>query len=305
MSEIIFKCEFCNYQSKRKYNLIRHHNALHTTSEPNKKEDNNVNLNRKNVNYKNIIVNPNENIVNQNESNVNSNEKKFNCCKCYKKYKTKKSLIKHEEKCNGLNVLTCPKCMFTFSSRISKSAHIKRNNCKARSIIHAVNPDIKPSISINGNNNYNTTNNITNNNIINNFGNERTDYITFDDMIKILRLSGNNIIPKYIEFKHFNKDFPENHNIKYEKNNDCMIKKNGEWKITNIDNLSTKLIDKNSSEINNYYSDQRNRIEEYIQNIELMEFINKRFNYLDLSLDKKLYKNIKDEIKEIIRSTKI
>lgn len=120
--------------------------------------------------------------------------------------------------------------MFTFSWRISKSAHIKRNNCKARSIVHAVNSDIKPSISINGNNN----------NIINNFESERTDYITFNDMIKILRLSGNNIIPKYIEFKHFNKDFPENHNIKYEKNNDCMIKKNGEWKITNLDNLLIK-----------------------------------------------------------------
>jgi len=60
--------------------------------------------------------------------------------------------------------------------------------------------------------------------------------------------------------------------------------------------LSNKLIDKNSSEINNYYLEQKNKIEEKIKNI---EFINKRFNYLDL------YKNIKDEIKEIIRSTKI
>jgi hypothetical protein len=57
-------------------------------------------------------------------------------------------------------------------------------------------------------------------------------------MIKILRFGGDNIVPKYIEFKHFNKDFPENHNIKYEKNNNCQIKMNGEWKITNLDNLS-------------------------------------------------------------------
>ena len=66
--------------------------------------------------------------------------------------------------------------------------------------------------------------------------------------------------------------------------------------------MSNKLIDKNSSEINNYYLEQKNKIEEKIKNI---EFINKRFNYLDLCIDKKLYKNIKDEIKEIIRSTKI
>ena len=201
--------------------------------------------------------------------------------------------------------------MKNFSNTSNKSAHIKNNNCKARSIIHAIKPETK-TISIDGNHNItniNTTNNnnTTNitNNYINNFGNERTDYITFDDMIKILRLSGDNIIPRYIEFKHFNKDFPENNNIKYEKNNDCLIKKDGEWKITNIDNLSTKLINKNSNEINNYYLEQKNKIEEKIKNIELMEFINKRFNYLDLCIDKKLYKNIKDEIKEIIRSTKM
>ena len=43
--------------------------------------------------------------------------------------------------------------------------------------------------------------------------------------------------------------------------------------------------------------------------IQLMIFLNvikqKIFNYLDLCLDKKLYTNIKDEIKEIIRSTTI
>jgi len=86
--------------------------------------------------------------------------------------------------------------MKTFSNTSNKSAHIKKNNCKAKSIIHAVNTETK-TINIEGNNN-----------IINNFGNERTDYITFDDMIKILKLSGDNIIPRYIEFKHFNKDFP-------------------------------------------------------------------------------------------------
>jgi hypothetical protein len=42
-------------------------------------------------------------------------------------------------------------------------------------------------------------------------------------MIKILK-SGDNIIPKYIEF---NKNFPENHNIKYEKNKGCLIKTMG------------------------------------------------------------------------------
>jgi uncharacterized C2H2 Zn-finger protein len=311
MENLIFKCEYCKYTSKRKYNLLRHQNAVHS------KNDSEINTRQEGIKSEQNVMPKSDfgiqktdfginSTVENNNEKIDKNDTSFNCYKCAKIYKTKKHLIEHEKKCNGLSILTCPKCMKTFSNRHNKSAHIKKNNCKARSIIHAINPESK-TINIEGNHNtanMNTINNITNN-YINNFGNERTDYITFDDMIKILRLSGDSIIPRYIEFKHFNKDFPENNNIKYEKNNDCLIKKDGEWKITNINNLSTKLIDKNSSEINNYYLEQKNKIEEKIKNIELMEFINKRFNYLDLCIDKKLYKNIKDEIKEIIRSTKI
>ena len=308
MENLIFRCEYCKYISKRKFNLLRHQNAVHS------KNDSEINTvikegETETKQFQNVIKQlPSDEKQFQENSKENLEKKDNICCcyKCAKKYKTKKSLIKHENKCNGLSILTCPKCMKTFSNRHNKSAHIKKNNCKARSIIHAINPESK-TINIEGNHNtanMNTINNITNN-YINNFGNERTDYITFDDMIKILRLSGDSIIPRYIEFKHFNKDFPENNNIKYEKNNDCLIKKDGEWKITNIDSLSNKLIDKNSSEINSYYLKQKNNIEERIKNIELMEFINKRFNYLDLCIDKKLYKNIKDEIKEIIRSAKL
>jgi uncharacterized C2H2 Zn-finger protein len=110
----IYNCVFCNYNTNRKYDLKRHHNALHN----------------------NILLNAKE-----------EEKNKFNCCsKCNKEYKTKKYLINHEEKCNGLNILTCPKCMKTFSSRGNKSKHIKKNNCKAKSIINAVNEDIKYNI---------------------------------------------------------------------------------------------------------------------------------------------------------------
>ena len=147
--------------------------------------------------------------------------------------------------------------MKSFSSYGNKSKHIKNNKCKAKSIIHLVNKETdnenKPSLYINGNNN----NNIINNTIINNFGNERTDYITLDDMIQIFKC-GDNIIPKYIELKHFNKEFPENHNIKYEKNKGCLIKNDNRWGLTNLDILSNKLFDKNSYELRNYYNNQKN-----------------------------------------------
>ena len=307
MEDNYFCCALCNYKTKRKFDLKRHHNALHIKNALKENDKINVIKNNNNVIQNNNNVIQNNNNVIQNCNNVIQNEKKvFNCKICYKEYKTKKLFIKHEEKCIGLNNLTCPKCMKTFSNRQNKYKHIKRNNCKAKSIIHATKPDIMINCN-NTTNNINNTinNNITNNTIINNYGSERTDYITFDDMIKIIRLGFNTTIPKYIELKHFNKDFPENHNIKYEKNNNCYVKKNGEWKITNIDYLSKKLLNTNYHEINQFYYDKKEKIEENIQNIEIIDIIYKRLNYLDLQVNKKMYKDIRYEIKDMIRTTKI
>ena len=309
MEDNYFCCSLCDYKTTRNYNLKRHHNALHLKNEL--KENDKINV----MKIDETVMKNNENTIQNNENTIQNNENTiqnknvFNCKKCNKEYKQKKYLLNHEEKCIGINILTCPKCMKTFSSSGNKCNHIKRNNCKAKSIIHAV----KPDIIINGNNNTinnnnitnNINNNITNNTIINNYGFERTDYITFDDMIKIIRLGFNTTIPKYIELKHFNKDFPENHNIKYEKNNDCYVKKNGEWKIINIDNLSKKLLNTNYHEINKFYYDEKDKIEEKIQNIEIIDIIYKRLNYLDLQVNKKMYKDIRYEIKDMIRTTKI
>ena len=293
MENVILNCEFCNYTTNRKFNLKRHHNAVHNVKTPtNDDSKKHIHLEKKHI----------ENIkepIHLEKNHMKTDSECLFCSKCAKKYKTKKSLIGHEEKCIGLNILTCPKCMKNFSNTSNKSAHIKKNNCKAKSIINAVNPDVKCNLYINANNNNNNT---TINNIVNNFGSERTDYITFDDMMRILLHSGDSIIPKYIEFKHFNKKFPENHNIKYENNNSCLIKAEGRWKLTNIDYLSNNLINKNSSEICRYYNNQKREIEEKIKNLELIEFINRRFNYLDLSLNKDIYNIIKSEIKNIIKT---
>ena len=254
------------------------------------------------------VMSKEENVMSK-EENVMSKEENYYCKKCNKKYKTKKYLFNHEEKCNGLNILTCPKCMFTFTTRSSKSAHIKKNKCKepndndndngnANANTNANdNENNKPNIYINGNNN------ITNNYIINNYNSERTDYIKFDDIIKLFLNSGDFIIPKYIEMKHFNDKCPENQNIKYERNRGCIIRENNRWKYTNIDYLANDLLNKNSNELRTIYNKEKERFENKIRNLELIEFIYSRLNYLDLSMDKHIFKNIKMEIKNIIKST--
>ena len=213
----------------------------------------------KNIIY-DITCYNNQDIINNNITNEDI------CNKCNKIYKTKKSLIEHNKKCIGLNVLTCPKCMITFSSRFSKSNHIKKNNCKPVSIIHHLNK-IEDFI-------------------INDFGNERIDYLenfTNKDNIKDLPIYIK--IIKYIEFKYFNHDFPENNNIKFE-NNYCSIRENGEWKFKDLNNL----------------------IHDLIQNNKLIVIYNNFIEFIDENNEKNIednYTYIKNELKTLIKSFKI
>ena len=266
MENVILNCEFCNYTTNRKFNLKRHHNAVHNVKTPiNDDSKNHINLEKKPIHLEQKPIQLEKKPIQLEKKHIEKDYESLFCSKCAKKYKTKKYLIDHEQRCDGLNILTCKRCMFTFSSKASKSVHTQRNKCKAKSIINAVNPDFKY-------------------NIVNNFGSERTDYITFDDMIRIF--SNNNIIPKYIEFKHFNKKFPENHNIKFEKYKGCLIKQDDEWKITDIKYLTNKLIDINLKELEDYYNSHKETIE--------------KKDIFDFNKD-----DLKTEIKNIIKTTMI
>jgi len=270
----IFSCQHCDYKTNKNFNFKRHNNALHENNievndsnenldeHQNTLDENNIEVNDSNLNL-NLDEHYNtsdENNIKVNNSNENLNldkEKRIEllCNKCNKKYLTKKHLDNHIKKCNGLDSLTCSRCMYHFATHSSKSRHIKDNNCKPRSIIHA-----------------------TSNFDINNYGSERTDYINIDNIIKELKINETSIIPKYIELKHFNDDFPENRNIKYEKNNDSLVKIDGKWKIRNLNHMAEILIIDISSE--------------------LKEYVNIKYNT-------KHYNSIKTEIKDIIKSSRV
>ena len=111
-----------------------------------------------------------------------------------------------------------------------------------------------------GNNN-NTTNNTTNNNTnisnssncnndnsmnihINNYGYENKDYITKDYLIKLLKAPFQ-AIPKLIEYTHFNKEHPENQNIKLPNKKQPYVKvlKDDKWVYADRKSTILDLID--------------------------------------------------------------
>ena len=284
----VYYCNYCTYFSNRKYNLTKHINNKHTDIIINEKSVKNVNPNVKNVS-------PEKTKDTEDEDNL--------CCKCNKKYSSKRYLNKHEEKCKGIDGLTCLKCMVSFTTRAAKSRHIKRDSCKPRSIIHAREPKSQ-NVCDTKIINIQTQNNIQNNNlIINNFGNERTDHITHQDIVKIL-MSGINTLPMYIEKKHFDKKFPENNNIVYTKENKCKVLEDNCWKEKDIGLLSSKLIQDNTQVLLLYCNKNEIKLSEEIMNDDLLESIKNKLIIIYNKSDNEKYNKIVNLLKDILKNSK-
>ena len=292
----VFKCYFCLYFSDRKYNLQKHINRKHN-------QESVIIENKSNV--QNDILNVQNDILNvQNDiPNVQNDIPNQHICKtCQKSYKTKRHLIKHEKICNKVDNLTCPKCMLSFTHRNNRNRHIKANKCDARSIIHARQTNIQ-NITNNGTfQNAETIQNISNNIYINNFGSERIDHISEDDIKKILQ-NGINTIPLYIEKKHFDKNFPENKNIQYTDDNKCKIMENNMWKEKDIGLLSTDLIKDNSEVLLMYCDNNEIKLLQEIKDTEKYDHIRNKLFIIYNKSDNKKYNQVLKKIKDLIKNS--
>jgi len=291
------KCALCEYQTKRKFDLKRHHNAKHF------RELQSLLIQTEDVQK----VNPNVQKVNPNVQKVNPNVQKVNprilcCTKCNKVYKTQRHLFNHEKKCNKVDSLTCPRCMVSFTKKQAKSRHIKENKCKARSIIHARLPNSQNIQNITNNNIDNSVNKTVNNILINNFGSERIDHIIHKDIVKMLT-SGENTIPLYIQKKHFDEEFPENNNIKYTDDNKCKVFENNGWKEKDISLMSNKLI-KDNTEILLFYCDNNDvNILNEISDVEKYDHVKNKLFIVYNKSDNHKYNDVLSKIKELIKNT--
>ena len=203
--------------------------------------------------------------------------------------------------------------MISFTHRSNKNRHIKANKCKARSIMYARTPNMQNIGTQNNNNTNNNTHNevsiadsvVNSNNtfIINNYGSERIDYLSEEDMFKILT-SGENTIPLYIERKHFNKDFPENQNIKYDsKSKRCKIKENDKWNNMDLSMVSTKLMKDNSSTLLTYFNDNKDVMYKKIHDDEVFDYILNKLINIKHKTDKEKYNTMFNIIKYLLEKS--
>ena len=200
------------------------------------------------------------------EINKLSNNTSFCCSFCNKKYSSKYTLSRHLNDSCKIKKDTCieKENIFKLLLEKDKQKEIEINELKKQNKLlmdkidklinlkeHSKSSKIINDNKIITNNlsNSNTINNNSNNIIMVNFGKEDLSIIDkklfFDRIIKKQTSSGVKIPDEVLKIIHFNPMYPQLSNIYISDINrdKCMVYENGEWILSNIDNIP-QIIDK-------------------------------------------------------------
>ena len=268
---MLYKCDYCNYATKRLSDLRRHQNKkrpcnkkIEVTTDNLEEGSNNsvVCSNNSDVCSNNSAVCSNNSDVCSNNSatqsdNNTSQSNQFICSKCNKQLTSKRNLINHESKCDGLDSKQCKICLKLFTTQQAKWNHNKYVKCSPplSQQPHTIN-------NITNNNNIdNSTNNTQNINIqlTLNFGNEDLSGLISDpnymrnveEQIQsfISQLpylnedAGKIIITEIMKKIYFNKEYPQNQTIKKTCKKDNMVKifEHDQWKNRVINDVFKRM----------------------------------------------------------------
>ena len=259
---VYYECQRCGYNTTLRGNIKQH-------------------LNRKNICepiLDNISIEEMKEIYNLNEtSKITSNNSNILICPSKKLQKPQKNVVNKQ----------CSYCCKEFSRIDNLNRHLKK--CKMKNNVLSENKELRETVeklliecsemknllkntteksitshSVSNNNNNTNSNNTNNNNntiIINNYGEENTKYITKQFIVNLLKNKPFKAIPEMIKHTHFNKEHPENQNIKITNKKEPYVKimKDNKWEFQDRKNTITDLIDKQHIKI----SDEK--VEEQIE----------------------------------------
>ena len=278
LHKMIYKCEHCDYSTKRLCDLRRHQNKKFKcynklkVSVDNVEDGRHINGDVLDINGDVLDINGDVLDINGDVLNVNANEidkhnsinKELICSKCFKGFSRKSIRLKHESKCDGLDSRQCKICLKMFTTYQGKYQHNKNVNCSPPPIQQP--QTVNNITNNNGNNNIDmsTTNNIQNihNNNIQltlNFGNEdlsglinEPNYMrnverqiqSFISQLPYLNEDAGKIIIAEVSKKiYFNDKYPQNQTIKKscKKDNTVKIFQNNEWKPRVVEDVFKRV----------------------------------------------------------------
>jgi uncharacterized C2H2 Zn-finger protein len=200
---------------------------------------------------------------------------------------------------------------------ITHNIHDKQENLPNQSVLEEIKilkekikelekKTLCPTINNVINNNTQTINNIRQNNIqqnsiqqivqVNPFGKEQID-ITDKQLIKLLRKCCNSV-PELINFKHFNKNMPENSNVYIPNVKATHVKvfTGDKWEIRDTNDIVHQLYEDNNDYLMEQFEDKKN---------ELDELTVRKFNtYVSRVDEEKTVKHVKKSIKQNLYNNK-
>ena len=279
----LYSCEICNVFTNLKSNHNRH---LKTKKhERNKQQFAPMNQNEPQMNQ-------NEPQMNQNEPQMNQAIKKeynYKCQYCEETFNTLPSKRRHE-------LHRCKKIPVDNTNILKQFIKQQKTHEKEKA---AMKKQIEMLITKVGSTTIknNNSNNINNTIVLNNYGQEDLSHIT--DVIKTQFLKiPYGMIPKMIEEVHFNKDKPENKNIKITNSRDNKLKiyKNNKWVYKDKSETLNDLVDSKYFMLDTHYSSGADisKLNEFQQSNY------KKFRELIDDGDKLLIENIKKDCEIIL-----
>ena len=298
-----YKCLRCGYIGKQKIHLINHLKRKNICVP--KLDDISIEEINKfygfEKNYKSLQITPNHSKITPNHSKMTSCDSLQNNSKSLQNIS--ESLQNNSKSLHfEHNKIICEYCLRTYTRKDNLTKHLKicKKKKEAEILSMTQNNEIKElkgmveklliEKSQYSNPTVNNTDNSTTINVIslNNYGSEDTQYITKEYLMGLLEKPFKSI-PELIKYTHFNKEHPENQNIKLPNKKEPYVKilKDNKWQLVDRKDTINDLIDQKHSILNNI--DIKSKFKGTVK--DRIETFNDKYLNDDKELVNKLYKD--------------
>tara|TARA_B110001452_G_scaffold225680_1_gene199728 strand:- start:99 stop:1013 length:915 start_codon:yes stop_codon:yes gene_type:complete len=248
---MIYNCVRCGYETKHKGHFLNH---LHRKKicksilEDISIEDIKIHYNLENSNTSkitsnnsNLLIFPSKKLKKTQKNVVNKQ-----CSYCCKEFSRIDNLNRHLKKCK----IKKANEKETNKSEKNKIEILEKHNTELLKAVEKLliecSNNNKTTNNTNNHHNTNSNNTIHNTININNYGEEDTKYITQQFIVDLLKNKPFKAIPEMIKHTYFNKEHPENQNIRITNKKEPYVKimKDNKWELQDRKNTITDLIDK-------------------------------------------------------------